>query len=57
LTRIAELQKRVNDIQEKNKELSDTATRLRTDITKLERQLQEHQSQGCTLMTSGSVLS
>jgi len=57
LTRIAELQKRVNDLQEKNKDLSDTANRLRTDITKLERQLHEHQSQGCTLMTTGSVLS
>ena len=56
MTRIAELQKRVNDIQEKNKELSDTANRLRTDISKLERQLQEHQSQGCTLMTTATVL-
>lgn len=57
LTRIAELQKRVNDLQEKNKDLSDTASRLRTDINKLERQLQEHQAQGCTLMTTSSVLS
>jgi hypothetical protein len=57
LTRIAELQKRINDIQEKNQDLSDTATRLRTDINKLERQLQDHQSQGCTLMTTTSVLS
>ncbi|CAF4029805.1 unnamed protein product, partial [Adineta steineri] len=57
LTRIAELQKRVNDLQEKNKDLSDTADRLKTDITRLERQLQEHQSQGCTLMATGSVIS
>ncbi len=53
LTRIAELQKRVNEIQDKNKDLSNTADRLKTDITRLERQLQEHQSQGCTLMTTG----
>ncbi|CAM4763268.1 unnamed protein product [Rotaria magnacalcarata] len=57
LTRIAELQKRVNDLQEKNKDLSNTADRLKTDITRLERQLQEHQLQGCTLMATGSVLS
>ncbi|CAF0721908.1 unnamed protein product [Rotaria sp. Silwood1] len=57
LTRIAELQKRVNELQEKNKDLSSTADRLKTDITRLERQLQEHQLQGCTLMTTGSVLS
>ncbi|CAF2358230.1 unnamed protein product [Rotaria sp. Silwood2] len=57
LTRIAELQKRVNELQEKNKDLSNTADRLKTDITRLERQLQEHQLQGCTLMTTGSVLS
>lgn len=57
LTRIAELQKRVNDLQEKNKDLSDTATRLRTDISKLERQLQDHQAQGCTLITTATVLS
>ncbi|UJR26181.1 hypothetical protein I4U23_007524 [Adineta vaga] len=57
LTRIAELQKRVNDLQEKNRDLSTTADRLKTDIGRLERQLQEHQSQGCTLMATGSVLS
>ncbi|CAF0797272.1 unnamed protein product [Rotaria sordida] len=57
LTRIAELQKRVTDLQDKNKDLSNTADRLKTDITRLERQLQEHQLQGCTLMATGSVLS
>jgi phage shock protein A len=51
------LQKRVNDIQEKNRDLSDTADRLKTDITRLERQLHEHQAQGCQLMSTGSVLS
>jgi len=43
--------------KKKNKDLSDTADRLRTDITRLERQLHEHQSQGCTLIATGSVLS
>jgi len=57
LTRIAELQKRINDLQGKNNDLSNTANHLRTDITKLERQLQEHRAQGCTLMTTGTVLS
>ncbi|CAF1679583.1 unnamed protein product [Adineta ricciae] len=57
LTRIAELQKRVNELQEKNRDLSSTADRLKTDINRLERQLQEHQAQGCTLTATGSVLS
>lgn len=52
LTRIAELQQRVNELQEKNKHLSNTTDRLKTDIERLERQLQEHQSQGCSLITA-----
>jgi predicted nucleic acid-binding Zn-ribbon protein len=56
LTRIAELQKRVNELQDNNKHLSSTAERLKNDIGKLERQLQEHQTQGCTLVANTSVL-
>jgi chromosome segregation ATPase len=55
LTRIAELQKRVNELQGKNKDLTGIAECLKTDITKLEKQLQDHHTQGCTLM-NGSVL-
>jgi len=55
LTRIAELQKRVNDLQGKNKDLTGIAEILKSDITKLEKQLQDHHTQGCTLM-NGSLL-
>ena len=55
LTRIAELQKRVNELQGKNKSLTSTAENLQSDIFKLEKQLQEHHTQGCTLV-NGSVL-
>ena len=54
LTRIAELQKRVNELQGKNKDLVGIADTLKADITKLERQLQDHHTQGCTLM-NGSL--
>jgi len=56
LTRIAELQKRVTDLQDKNKDLTDTADRLKTDINRLERQLQEHQTQGCSLTFNPNAL-
>ncbi|CAF0777504.1 unnamed protein product [Adineta steineri] len=55
LTRIAELQKRVNELQGKNKDLTGIAECLKGDITKLEKQLQDHHTQGCTLM-NGSTL-
>jgi uncharacterized phage infection (PIP) family protein YhgE len=55
LTRIAELQKRVNELQGKNKDLSSIAECLQSDITRLEKQLHDHHTQGCTL-TNGSVL-
>lgn len=55
LTRIAELQKRVTELQGKNKDLSNIADCLKTDITRLEKQLHDHHSQGCTLM-NGSLL-
>jgi len=55
LTRIAELQKRVNDLQGKNKDLTSIAECLQSDIVRLEKQLQDHHTQGCTLM-NGSVL-
>jgi hypothetical protein len=55
LTRIAELQLRVNELQGKNKDLTGVAENLKTDITRLEKQLQDHHTQGCTLM-NGSVL-
>jgi chromosome segregation ATPase len=54
LKRIDELQKRVNELQNKNKDLSGVANCLKTDITRLERQLQDHHTQGCTLM-NGSM--
>lgn len=49
LTRIAELQKRVNELQNKNKTLTNIADNLQTDIVKLEKQLHDHHSHGCTL--------
>ncbi|UJR22807.1 hypothetical protein I4U23_025837 [Adineta vaga] len=55
LTRIAELQKRVNDLQGKNKDLTGIAESLKTDINKLEKQLQDHHTQGCTLI-NGALL-
>ncbi len=55
LTRIAELQKRVNELQGKNRNLSSIAENLQNDIVRLEKQLHDHHSQGCTLM-NGSVL-
>ncbi|CAF0888470.1 unnamed protein product [Adineta ricciae] len=55
LTRIAELQKRVNELQGKNKDLVGIADTLKADITKLERQLQDHHTQGCTLMNGSSL--
>ena len=54
LKRIDELQKRVNDLQDKNKDLSGVADSLKSDIVRLERQLQDHHTQGCTLM-NGSI--
>ena len=55
LTRIAELQKRVNELQGKNRDLTGIAETLKTDINKLEKQLQDHHTQGCTLL-NGSIL-
>jgi len=55
LTRIAELQKRVNELQGKNKDLTGIAGCLKTDITRLEKQLQDHHSQGCTLMNGSGL--
>lgn len=55
LTRIAELQKRVNELQGKNKDLTGIAGALQFDIVRLEKQLHDHHTQGCTLM-NGSVL-
>jgi len=55
LTRIAELQKRVNELQGKNKDLTGIAECLQSDIVRLEKQLQDHHTQGCTLM-NGSIL-
>jgi chromosome segregation ATPase len=55
LTRIAELQKRVNELQGKNKDLTGIAEFLKSDITKLEKQLEDHHTQGCTLI-HGSIL-
>lgn len=49
LTRIAELQKRVNELQNKNRTLTNVAENLQTDIVKLEKQLHDHHSHGCTL--------
>lgn len=56
LTRIAELQKRVTELQDKNKDLNDTAARLKIDINRLERQLQDHQAQGCNLTINPNAL-
>jgi hypothetical protein len=55
LTRIAELQKRVNELQGKNKDLTSVAECLQSDIVRLEKQLHDHHTQGCTLM-NGSIL-
>ncbi|CAF3230067.1 unnamed protein product [Rotaria sp. Silwood2] len=55
LTRIAELQKRVNELQGKNKDLSNIAECLKSDITSLERKLCDHHAQGCQLM-NGAIL-
>ncbi|CAF0867298.1 unnamed protein product [Rotaria sordida] len=55
LTRIAELQKRVNELQGKNKDLSNVAECLKSDITSLEKKLCDHHAQGCVLM-NGSML-
>ncbi|CAF1594397.1 unnamed protein product [Rotaria sp. Silwood1] len=55
LTRIAELQKRVNELQGKNKDLSNVAECLKSDITNLEKKLCDHHAQGCVLM-NGSIL-
>ncbi|CAF0764996.1 unnamed protein product [Didymodactylos carnosus] len=55
LTRIAELQKRVNELQGNNKHLNDTAEQLRHEISKLERQLHDHQTSGCNLTYTTST--
>ncbi|CAF3215942.1 unnamed protein product [Rotaria socialis] len=55
LTRIAELQKRVTELQGKNKDLSSIADCLKSDITNLEKKLCDHHNQGCVLM-NGSIL-
>lgn len=55
LTRIAELQKRVNDLQGKNKNLTGLAESLKIDVTRLEKQLDDHRTQGCTLMSHGML--
>ena len=47
---------KLKELQDKNKDLTDTADRLKTDINRLERQLQEHQSQGCSLTINANVL-
>ena len=54
--RIDELQKRVTDLQTRNKDLSETADRLKTDIARLERQIQDHQAQGCSIIANTNVL-
>jgi chromosome segregation ATPase len=53
LTRIAELQKRVNELQGKNRELNGLAECLKGEVFKLEKQLDNHRTQGCTLMSNG----
>jgi chromosome segregation ATPase len=55
LTRIAELQKRVNELQGKNRNLTSVAENLQNDIVRLEKQLQDHHSQGCTLMNGSGL--
>lgn len=55
LTRIAELQKRVNELQGKNRDLTSIAETLQSDIVRLERQLQDHHTQGCSLI-DGSLI-
>ncbi len=55
LTRIAELQKRVNELQGKNKNLTSIAENLQNDIVRLEKTLQDHHSQGCTLMNGSGL--
>ena len=55
LTRIAELQKRVNDLQGKNKDLTGLAESLKTDVSRLERQLEDHRTQGCALVSHGML--
>ena len=55
LTRIAELQKRVDNLQGKNKDLSGLAQSLKCDIGRLERQLDDHHTQGCGIMSHGTM--
>lgn len=55
LTRIAELQQRVNELQDKNKDLTGIAEALQSDICRLEKQLQDHHTQGCALL-NGSMI-
>lgn len=55
LTRIAELQKRVSELQGKNKDLNNMAESLKYDISNLEQRLYDHHTQGCLLM-NGSLL-
>lgn len=55
LTRIAELQKRVNELQGKNKDLTGIAETLQSDIVRLEKQLNDHHTQGCTLMHGSNL--
>jgi chromosome segregation ATPase len=56
LTRIAELQNRVTELQDKNKDLTGLAECLKTDVSRLERQLEDHRTQGCSLLSNGSIV-
>lgn len=53
LTRIAELQKRVNELQGKNRDLSGLALNLKNEVSRLERQLEDHRTRGCSLLSNG----
>ena len=55
LTRIADLQRRVNELQGKNKNLSNIAECLKTEIAELEGQLNNHHIHGCVL-TNRSIV-
>lgn len=51
LNRIAELQKRVDELQGKNRNLNSIAETLRGEVSRLEQQLGEHRTNGCNLVT------
>lgn len=53
LNRIAELQKRVDELQGKNRDLTGLAQSLKSDVFRLEKQLEDHRIQGCSLVSNG----